>query len=128
MDGLDGGDQLSGIHGLEQIAAGARPDGVEHVLLLPVHGQGDDAGGRGLAHDLADGFHAVHVGHDDVHQDHVRLRRARQRHRLGAVLGFGHHREAAQPLAQLAQALAHQGVVIGDQDPNRRHRMPRCSG
>ncbi len=66
--------------------------------------------------------HAVHIGHDDVHQDHIRLRRARQRHRLGAVLGFGHHGEAAQPLAELAQALAHQGVVIGDQDPNRRHR------
>ena len=74
-----------------------------------------------LVHDLADGFHAVQVGHDDVHQDHVGLRRTRQRHRLAAILGFGHHRETAQPLAKLAQALAHQGVVIGDQDPNSRH-------
>jgi hypothetical protein len=27
--------------------------GVEHVLFLATHGQRDDAGGRGLAHDLA---------------------------------------------------------------------------
>ena len=74
-----------------------------------------------LVHDLADSLHPVQVGHDDVHQDDVRLRRARQRHRLGAVLGLGHHREAAQPLTELAQALAHQGVVVGNQDPNRRH-------
>ena len=77
--------------------------------------------------DLPDGLHAVHLRHDDVHQDHVRLRRTGQRHRLGAILGLGHHGEAAHPLAKLAQALAHQGVVIGDQEPNRRHGLPRCS-
>ena len=80
-----------------------------------------------LLNDLPDGLHTVHLGHDDVHQDDVRLRRARQRHRLGAILRLGHHREAAHPLAKLAQALAHQGVVIGDQEPNRRHGLPRYS-
>src|ERR1022692_4226161 len=36
------------------------------------------------------------------------------------------HRKSAQPLADLAQALAHQGVVIGDQNPNRWHGKPLC--
>ena len=97
MHSLDGRDQILGIHGLEQIAAGARPDGVEHVLLLAIHGQRDDTGGRGLVQDLADGFHTVHIGHDDIHQDHIWLGRARQRHRLGAVLGLGHHEKPPSP-------------------------------
>ena len=112
MHCLDGRDQLPGIHRLEQIAARARPDGVKHVLLLAIHGQGDDAGGGSLAHDLADGLHAGHLRHDDIHQDYVRLRRTRQHHRLGAILGFGHHVEAAQPFTELAKPLAHQGVVV----------------
>ena len=127
MHGFDGRDQFPGIHGLEQIAARAGPGGVEHVLFLAVHGQGDDAGGGVVVHDSANGLHAVHPRHDDVHQDHVRLRRARQRHRLGAVIGFRDDGEAAHSFAELAQTLAHQGVVIGDQEPNRRHGLPRCS-
>jgi len=109
------------------VAARARPDSVEHVLFLAKHGEGDDAGRRGRLHDLADGFDAIHAGHDDVHQDHIGLHCARQAHRLSAVPGFGHHAETARSLAELAQALPHQCMVIGDQNPNRWHKQPRCS-
>ena len=51
-----------------------------------------------FAHDLANGFDAIHIRHDDIHRGRVRPRRTRECHRLSAVLGLGRHREAAQPL------------------------------
>ena len=55
-----------------------------------------------LVYDLTDRLRAIQVGHDDVHQDDVGLRRTRQRHGLYAVLSLGQHCEAADPFAEIA--------------------------
>ena len=51
----------------------------------------DHDGPRVARHDLFGRLQAVHVGHHDVHRDHVRLERLRQGHRFAAVLRVPHH-------------------------------------
>src|SRR5678815_4054339 len=69
------GEQVLAIDRLRQIIPRARGDA---LLAVPLHGlrrHGDDrqlAAARQLL-DLADGGDAVHLGHHDVHQDHVEL-------------------------------------------------------
>ena len=58
------------------------------LLLLDERGHGHDLGLGALGLDPADGGDAVHVRHQQVHQDDVRLEPAGHRHALGAVGGL----------------------------------------
>ena len=52
----------------------------------------------------------------EVHQRQVGFVFARRGQRLARRAGFGHHFEAVGFLQQAAEALAHHGVVIDEQD------------
>src|SRR5829696_5143174 len=72
------------------------------------------------------GFQAVHDGHQEVHQDDVRLELPGHLQRLLAVRGFSDDLEVRVEGEEHPQALAHHGVVVGYQDPYR-HAAPRAS-
>ncbi len=71
----------------------------------------------GRFYDLLNGLHTVQVGHDDIHQDHVR-----QQHMQPSrphIQPFSASATTVKPPKRshrLAQSLAHQGVIIGDED------------
>jgi hypothetical protein len=70
-DGLDRGHDLIELGGLEEIPGGTGLERIEHVLLVVVTGQDDDADVRERVLDFLGGRDAVLVRHDDVDQDDV---------------------------------------------------------
>jgi ABC-type branched-subunit amino acid transport system ATPase component len=62
------------------------------------------------------GLDAVHAGHADVHQDHVRIQAARLVQCLAAVGGLPGHGQVRLGFQQHPQALADEILVVGDQD------------
>ncbi len=73
-DRPDRAQQLDRFGVLDQEARGARPQRLEDVLVQLEGGQDDHpgTGQRGLRGDAPGGLQAVHPGHPDVHQHHVR--------------------------------------------------------
>src|SRR5699024_2888433 len=62
------------------------------------------------------GLGAVHVGHPDVHQDHVHPARAHHRHRLCPVGGLPDALHVVGGVDHHPQTAADQGLVVGEQD------------
>ena len=79
------------------------------------------------APDLRRGRDAVHHRHQHVHQHDVGLQFVRQPHRLGAVGGLADDLHIRVVRQKHAQALAHDLVVVGDQDADR-HRQASGPG
>ena len=121
-DDPDAGDQLLGGRVLEQEAAGAGAQGLVDVLV-EVEGRQDQHPdlARALGHHLARGLEPVEVGHADVHEHDVGPQRARRAHRLGAVLGLAHHLDVLLGVEDHAEAGAHEGLVVGEQDAHGAH-------
>ena len=115
-DLADGLDQLVVGAVLEQVAHGPGLEHPGHEALVGVHGQGDDPAAQLLADDMARGVHAVQVVHGDVHDDDVGAQLLGQADGFAAVLGLGDHLQALFLLQQGAQAVAHDLVVVGDDD------------
>jgi hypothetical protein len=63
-----------------------------------------------------DRFDPAHARHLQVHQDDVRLQFAIARDGLFAVLDLGHDFQVGLGLDDRDQAVAHERMVIGDQD------------
>ena len=57
--------------------------------------------------------HAAQAGHLDVQQGHVGPQLLDQLQGLVAIRRFAHHLDIVGALQELADALAHQGVVVG---------------
>lgn len=107
--------QRVGIGVLEQIGKGAGLDGVDDLLLVLEAGQDHHLrGGAGGAH-RARGLHAA-AGHDQVDQGDVGAEaRAQRGHAVGAV-GLADDGQIGAGFQEGADALAHQHVVVGDDD------------
>ncbi len=73
---------------------------------------------RQLLVDAAHGLEAREARHGEVDHRHLRPGGARLLDRLEAVRRLGHHVALAAFDEQADEALAHQGVVVGDQDPH----------
>ena len=58
---------------------------------------------------------AGRVGHVEIEHDQIRFELARQRHRLGSVLGLAHHAHAGA-LQHVAQSFAKEVVVVREDD------------
>jgi hypothetical protein len=69
---------------------------------------------------LLGGFDAVHSGHRDVHQDDVRLHRVCESDRGRAVLGGADYLDVIDAFENVCEALAHQGMVVDDQNTDHR--------
>jgi hypothetical protein len=104
---------------LQQVAVGPGPDGRDHLLRPAEAGEHEDADRRTLGPQPADGLDAVDARHHQVGEQHVRPGLLDQPDRGGAVAGLADHREPLG-LQERPQTLADDGVVVGDDDPDRR--------
>ena len=75
---------------------------------------------RALGADAPDGLDAVDARHDEVHERDVGLQARDRLHRLLAVGGLPHDLDVLLQGEEGAQALAHDRVVVGDEDADHR--------
>jgi hypothetical protein len=116
-------EQLLRRRALEHVARGPRLEDLVHEVGVFVHREHEHAGARQALADAARDLEPVQVRHRDVHHDHVRARALDLDHGLVAVAGLAHHLHARVALQQRAQAVAEDRVVVGEEDPERRHRV-----
>jgi hypothetical protein len=81
-----------------------------------VHGEDHDAGLRRASHDLAHDIETTQSWHQQVEDQDIRLRFLDQIGDLEAVRDLTHDGEARLLLEQQAQALAHDRMVVGQDD------------
>jgi hypothetical protein len=88
---------------------------LEEVVVVFVHGQGED--GRIRVHLLyaPGGLDPVHVGHLHVHQNHVRLQGAHFLDGFPAVFGLADDLDVLARLQQHAQPGTDDDVIISQQ-------------
>ena len=101
---------------LQHVAGRAGGEGLAHVARVVLHREDEHLRvGRLLEHER----HALDpalAGHDDVHQDHVRLLLARLEHGRADVAGLADHLDVGLGVEQEVQAGADDRVVVDDQD------------
>ena len=81
--------------------------------------QHDDPGSRKFLADACDSLHAVHLRQSQIHQRHIRLMLAELLHRFLSIRSFRNHRKAGHRLQQCRKALAHDVMIVNQQDVNR---------
>lgn len=124
--GVDGLGQQGGSGVLEQEPAGA---GFERPvdILVEVEG-GDDHDRQGVgdvgAGEASGGFDAVHQRHSDVEQADVGAQLERQADCLAPVGGRADHFDVGLGVEQHRQPGAHDGLVVGDEDPDAHRGVP----
>jgi hypothetical protein len=101
---------------LEQVAAGARGDPAEHILLVAEGGEDDHGGPGPRLGEAARRLHTVHGRHHHIHQHHVGVEGANLGDRRDPVAGVAHHLNIGLAGEQRLDARADQGLVIDDQD------------
>src|SRR5581483_6047220 len=104
----------------QEIARRPPPQGREDLLLGGEARQHQDPGGRVGGPDPADGLEPVEAGHHEVHEDHVGPQPGRLGHRRLPVAGLPDDLEVGPGGEEGAQALAHDRVVVDDQEPDGR--------
>src|SRR5918998_3499880 len=114
----DGAREILGFRVLQQVALRAGLDALEDVLVFLVAREDNDRGLRQKIPELACGADAVHLGHGDIHQDHVRLFLAAQRDALLAVVGYADHLQAGQHVHEARNALGEKSLVVHYRHPD----------
>jgi RNA polymerase sigma-70 factor (ECF subfamily) len=118
--GEDGRADVLGAGILGQVAAGSGAQRAEHALVVGEGGEGDDArAGEPIAQRLGGGD-PVHARHAQVHEHDIGLMDQGERDRLLPVRSAGHELDATQQPEQRRQALAHESLVVGEENPDRR--------
>jgi len=87
--------------------------------VLVVRGDEDYRRRRLERHHVARELHAVHAGHADVEQEHLRFAGRQALERLEAVARLAHDRVrhfGGDVLQELPHALARRGLVVNDED------------
>ncbi len=113
--GADAAQQLLARRVLEQVAGGAGVDRGQHVGVVAVGGEDEHADLREPVAQLADRGDAVAAGHPQVHQHHLRPAGDGERDRLDAGGRLAQHLELGVAGEDPAQPVAHDRVVVGDQ-------------
>ena len=114
---------------LEQEAGRSGAQRAEDVLVEVERGQHEharprlDAGGGQTRR----GLDAVHAGHADVHQDHVRPQVVGALDRLGAVARLADDLEVVLGLQEEPEAGADEFLVVDDQQPDAHASPPTGS-
>jgi hypothetical protein len=86
--------------------------------------QHEDLRLRVVLADLERGLEAAQPRHRDVHQDDIRTQGAGELDGLLAVGRLADHGDVLRERQERADAVAQDGVVIRDQDPNAAHASP----
>jgi hypothetical protein len=90
----------------------------EEMLIRAMHRQNENPDERGFLLDATRRLHTVQPRHRNVHQDNIRLQSLG--HFDGGIPGesFADHLHVGLAFQQEADAAPHDGVVVGDQDPD----------
>jgi len=115
-DGEDGFDEFGFEAILEDIAASAFADGAEDVAFVGVHAEHEDGDGGVEAMQLGEGFEAVEALHADVEEDEIGGILTSEFDGFGAGAGFGDDEEGGMGFEDAADALADEGVIVGEED------------
>jgi hypothetical protein len=124
-DDLDRRDQVGRLGALEQEATGPGAQRRVHVLVQVEGGQDQHPGAVRPVRpgDLPGGLDAVHDRHPDVHQDDIGPGPAGLGDGLGAGAGLADDGETLGGADDAAEPGPDQGLIVGDDDPQR-HRGP----
>ena len=114
-DDANGGGDLLGPRVLQHEAARARAKRVVDVAVQPEGGQDHHPRAVAGADDPAGGLDPVQHRHAHVHQHHLRSQPGRVGDRLLPVTGLADHGHVRLAVEDLAQADAHQLLVVDDQ-------------
>lgn len=130
MDLPDGFQKLLGAGILQQVSERARLHRGEDLVISGKAGEHENPGLGLLRGDPARGLYAVHAGHDEIHEDDVRLERGRLFHRFRPVLGLSDHLHVLFSCDEHLDSLADDRMVVHDQqayDLLHRTLLPRRS-
>jgi len=114
--GANGGRDLLGLGVLQDVAGRAGLERRGDLLLLDEARHRDDLGLRSFGLDPADRGDAVHVRHQEIHQDDVGLEATGHRHALAAVGGLADNLDVVLEVEEDAQAHPDDRVVVDDED------------
>ena len=113
--------------GLEHVARGSGAQRLEEELLVLVHREHEDPQ-PGLADgELARRLQAGHAGHRDVEDHEVHVVRERPLDRLRPVVDLGDDAEVGLAVEQLAQPVAHDRMIVGEEHAGDQRRGHRAS-
>ena len=118
----DRGDRVEQVLGpdvLEQEAGRAGGERLEDQLVGPEGGQHQHPGGRELRGDPPGGLDAVHLRHPQVQHRDVGLGAVRLRHGSRTVADLGDDDEVLAAPEHRDDPVAHELLVLGDEDPVR---------
>lgn len=112
----NGLDDVFGRRTFEQIAGGARADGVEDILVVVEHGEHQDLDRREMGLDRPHTFDAGDIRQADVHEDDIGLGGAYFADDVEEVVEGDRTPHPFRPVEQAFQAAAQRGVVFDDAD------------
>ena len=125
--GADRAHELGRLDVLEQVAGRARAQRGEQLLVVAEAGEHDHARGGRRSRSAPQRADAVEPRHHEVEQDHVGRVLRRGGDRLLAVAGLADHLDVVLQVEERPQALAHDRVVVGDQDADHAaHLQPHA--
>ena len=107
---------------LEHVPDRAGAERVPRERRLLLHRQHDDLRLRRLRADIGDRLQARAAGHVQIEHEHIRGVTAHIASRAVEVTGLGNHFEPGLAVEQQSQATAHDGVIVGEHDPDCLHR------
>ena len=107
--------------GLQHVARRSRLQRLEEVLLGVVHREHQDPQLRAAASELGGRLQTGQLRHRDVQHGQVDVSTKALLDRLRAVARLGDHLEVWLGVEHHAQPTPHHRVVVGEQDPRRRH-------
>src|SRR5262249_44562641 len=112
--------------GLRQVGERARPDRLDHPLILLERGKHDDRGAPpgGAVADGLEHVQAACSGHDHVEQHHIGPQRPEPGDRARPVRALARHLDVLLLVQDEPQALADHVVVVDDEHPD--HGRPSC--
>ena len=115
----NGDASASRIDVLEQVPRGTGGGGGEDLRVVREARQHDDANARHGVEEPADRTDAVTGRHHEVEEHHVGPRSGGFGHRLGRAARLADHLDAVLQAEERTESLAHDRVVVDDQDADR---------
>jgi hypothetical protein len=118
---FDRGDQEPGGVGLTHTAEGAGVLCLARDLWIFVKRSDDDGNLRSSPHNFTGRFEAVATGHNDVHDDDVRMQSSGSFHGFVAIGGFAANLKAVFGLEKMAQEAPYHLMIIHHENANMVH-------
>lgn len=118
VGGPDGGEQFAGRQILEQVPAGAGPDGLVDVVVVIRGRQNQHPARRDRLQDRTGSGHAVHAGHLHIHQHYVGRQVPGQFYRLMPIPSLADDVHIGLGAQKAGDSLPDQVVIICKQHTN----------